>query len=423
VGNSGRLQTGGSSLARVIDVSFDQLKAGSHDAISRSIALRRCFFAVGARRRGLWKRGSRIPLAGGPRGSADRTVARFGAELLGPRKHHRHQHRSDHSERRSGPQPRLAITGFPPGRAGGSTHAGDATALQARSDLTTAYLSLAGDPCTSDLTGKDLGGLTLLPGVYCFSSEAQLTGTLVLDARFVANAAFIFQIGSKLTTSSGASVRLIDGADPCNVFWQVGSSATVGTAASFSGNILALTSISLSTGASLFGRALARNGAVTLDSNEIASARCAVATGGSDGGTALATCCDGAKLCDGICSDLQTDANNCGACGKHCSASEMCSAGACGRCPATSAQCPGQCANLQGDPFNCGACGHACAASQSCVAGTCGACDGTLCANACVELRTDEANCGACGHACAADECCHAGSCSTRDANNALCKQ
>jgi len=322
-----------------------------------------------------------------------------------------------------GVSPGSAITGFPPGRADGRTHAGDATAQQARSDLTTAYLSLAGDPCTSDLTGKDLGGLTLTPGVYCFSSDAQLTGTLVLDARFVANAAFIFQIGSKLTTSSGASVRLIDGASPCNVFWQVGSSATVGTAASFAGTILALTSISLGTGASLDGRALARNGAVTLDSNQIASTNCAAASGGGDGGTALASCCDGARLCDGTCANLQTDALNCGSCGKRCSASEVCSAGACASCPSSSAQCKDQCADLQGDPFNCGACGHVCASSQSCLAGSCGACDGTLCANVCVELRTDEANCGACGHACAADECCHGGSCSTRDANNALCKQ
>jgi hypothetical protein len=225
-----------------------------------------------------------------------------------------------------------------------------------------------------------------------------------------------------LTTSSGASVRLIEGASPCNVFWQVGSSATVGTATSFVGNILALTSISLSTGASLAGRALARNGAVTLDSNQISSTNCAAVTGGGDGGTALQTCCDGAEVCGIVCSNPQTDPHNCGSCGKRCSASEVCSAGACAPCPTTSTQCEAQCANLQGDPFNCGACGHVCASSESCLAGTCGACAGTSCANVCVELRTDEANCGACGHACAADECCHAGSCGTRDANNALCK-
>jgi hypothetical protein len=323
-----------------------------------------------------------------------------------------------------GVSPGEAITGFPPGLVlpPAAVHAGDATALQARSDLTTAYLSLAGLPCSADLTGKDLGGLTLKPGVYCFSSEAQLTGTLVLDAQFVADAAFIFQIGSKLTTSSGASVRLIDGASPCNVFWQVGSSATVGTATSFVGNILALTSISLTSGASLAGRALARNGAVTLDNNQIASTRCAPGAGEGDGGVVSLSCCDGAQACGGICANLQTDANNCGSCGKHCSASEVCTAGACAPCPASDTQCKDQCANLNFDPFNCGACGHVCAASQSCIGGSCGPCDGTLCSNTCVELSTDPANCGACGNACAADQCCHAGSCGTRDARNALCK-
>jgi hypothetical protein len=323
-----------------------------------------------------------------------------------------------------GVSPGLAVTGFPPGLvlAPGATHKGDAVALQAQSDVTTAYVSLAGLPCSSDQTGKDLGGLTLTPGVYCFSSEAQLTGTLVLDAQNVADAAFIFQIGSKLTTSSGASVRMINGASPCNVFWQVGSSATIGTNTAFVGNILALTSISLQTGASLAGRALARNGAVTLDDNQITSASCAPGTGESDGGVASLSCCDGTKLCGSTCANLQTDANNCGSCGKHCSDSEVCSGGACAPCPASRTQCKDQCADLGSDPFNCGACGKVCATSQSCIAGSCAACDGTLCANNCVELSTDAANCGACGNACAADQCCHAGSCGTRDAKNALCK-
>jgi len=206
------------------------------------------------------------------------------------------------------------------------------------------------------------------------------------------------------------------------VFWQVGSSATVGTSTSFVGNILALTSIALTTGASLDGRALARNGAVTLDSNKITSNSCAPVAGEGDGGVASLSCCDGAKLCGGTCANLQTDANNCGSCGKHCSASEVCSAGACAPCPASRAQCKDQCADLGSDPLNCGACGNVCAARQSCIAGSCSACDGTLCANTCAELSTDAANCGACGNACAADECCHAGSCGKRDARNALCK-
>jgi len=141
-------------------------------------------------------------------------------------------------------------------------------------------------------------------------------------------------------------------------------------------------SIALTTGASLDGRALARNGAVTLGSNKITSNSCAPVAGEGDGGVASLSCCDGAKLCGGTCANLQTDANNCGSCGKHCSASEVCSAGACAPCPASRAQCKDQCADLGSDPFNC----------------------------------------GACGNACAADECCHAGSCGKRDARNALCK-
>lgn len=325
-----------------------------------------------------------------------------------------------------GVSPGSAITGFPPGLvlAPGAQHAADAVALQAESDVTTAYVTLAGLPCGTDLTGKDLGGLTLVAGVYCFTSEAQLTGTLVLDAKNVANAAFVFQIGSKLTTASGASVRMINGASTCDVYWQVGSSATVGTATGFVGNILALTSIALNTGASLAGRALARNGAVTLDSNTIRSTTCAPVSGGGDGGPGGGLlCCEGAKACGSICANLQTDANNCGSCGGHCTKNETCVAGSCAACPATSTVCPDQCANLNWDPFNCGACGHVCASSQSCVNGSCGGCTGTLCSNTCVELRTDPANCGACGNACTADQCCNAGVCGTRDARSASCKQ
>jgi len=167
-----------------------------------------------------------------------------------------------------GVSPGTAVTGFPPGLVtGGITHRGDAVALQAQRDLTTAYNLLAGEPSRADLTGRDLGGMTLTPGVYHFSSSAQLTGTLTLNALGDPNARFDFQIGSTFTTASTASVRLINGADACNVFWQVGSSATLGTGTSFEGNILALTSITLNTRADILsGRALARNGAVTLDS-------------------------------------------------------------------------------------------------------------------------------------------------------------
>jgi hypothetical protein len=174
-----------------------------------------------------------------------------------------------------GVSPGTAVTGFPPGTVNGTTHAADAAAAQAQSDLTTAYNDAAGRACNTALTGQDLGGLTLTSGAYCFSSSAQLTGTLTLDAQGDPNAVFIFQIGSTLTTASGSNVNLINGAQSCNVFWQVGSSATLGTTTTFRGNILALTSITATTGATVDGRLLARNGAVTLDSNTVTRAQCA----------------------------------------------------------------------------------------------------------------------------------------------------
>jgi hypothetical protein len=175
-----------------------------------------------------------------------------------------------------GVSPGSAITGFPPGLVlGGAEHAADATALQAQSDLTAAYDVLAGDACGVDLSGQDLGGLTLTQGVYCFSSSAALTGTLVLDAQGDPGAVFVFQIGSTLTTAGDASVVLVNDAQDCLAFWQVGSSATLGAGTVFSGSILALASITLDTGASVSGRALAQNGAVTMDTNTIAAGSCA----------------------------------------------------------------------------------------------------------------------------------------------------
>src|SRR3954454_6474900 len=171
-----------------------------------------------------------------------------------------------------GVSPGSAVTGFPPGGVvGGAIHSTDAVAMQAQNDLTTAYNNIASTPCTVDLTGQDLGGLTLTPGVYCFSSSAQLTGALTLDALGNPNALFLFKIGSTLTTASNSSVTVINnGGNSCNkVYWQVGSSATLGTGTSFVGDILALTSITLTTGANTNGRALARNGAVTLDTNNV----------------------------------------------------------------------------------------------------------------------------------------------------------
>jgi uncharacterized repeat protein (TIGR01451 family) len=180
-----------------------------------------------------------------------------------------------------GVSPGTAITGFPPGIVNGETHAADAVALQAQSDTTIAYDNLAGQACNSDLTGQDLGGMTLVPGVYCYSSSTQLTGALTLDAGGDPDAVWVFKTGSTLTTASNASVLLTNGADPCNVYWQIGSSATLGTDTTFVGNILALTSITLTTGADVTGRALARNGAVTMDSNTVNASVCGAPSGGS----------------------------------------------------------------------------------------------------------------------------------------------
>ena len=177
-----------------------------------------------------------------------------------------------------GLSPGTSVTGFPPGTVvGGAIHAGDAAALSAQSSLTTAYNSAAGQSCTQDLTGQDLGGKVLTPGVYCFSTSAQLTGSLTLNGQGNASAVWIFKVGSTLTTASGSSVVMAGGGSQCNVFWQVGTSATVGTSTSFAGNILALSSITMNTGANIIGRALARNGAVTLDTNNITPTTCSSA--------------------------------------------------------------------------------------------------------------------------------------------------
>jgi hypothetical protein len=165
-----------------------------------------------------------------------------------------------------GVSPGTAITGLSSGTVNGTIHNADGVAAQAHADALTAYNTLAGETFTQNLTDQDLGTLTpLLPGVYKFNSSAQLTGTLTLSG----TGDFIFQIGSTLTTASGSSIVLISGAQANNVFWQVGSSATLGKTTSFVGNILADTSITLGTGASLSGRALALNAAVTLDDNVI----------------------------------------------------------------------------------------------------------------------------------------------------------
>lgn len=175
-----------------------------------------------------------------------------------------------------GVSPGSAITGFPPGQAVGVTNAANAEALQAQSDLTIAYDDAAGRAPTESVSG-DLVGRTLQAGVYTSTGPLALSGTLTLDAAGNPNAVFIFQVAETLTTASGSTVNLVNGAQACNVYWQVGSSATLGTNSSFTGTVLALTSVAVTTNAAVDGRALARNGAVTLDNNRFITSACVVA--------------------------------------------------------------------------------------------------------------------------------------------------
>jgi type VI secretion system secreted protein VgrG len=166
-----------------------------------------------------------------------------------------------------GISPGSAVTGFPPGTVvGGALHVADGPAGTAQSDLTAAYIDAAGRTLPAVVAG-DLGGLTLPPGLYKSTSSLGITGVLTLDGQGNSNSVFIFQVGSGLTTATSSQVVLIGGAQAANIFWQVGSSATLGTYSIFNGTIMAQASVSIATGAALNGRALARTGAVTLDSN------------------------------------------------------------------------------------------------------------------------------------------------------------
>lgn len=169
-----------------------------------------------------------------------------------------------------GVSPGTAITGFPPGVVlAGTIHAGDPVAAQAHADANTAWAALGALPPDVNLSGQDLGGMTLAPGVYRFDSSAAITGHLKLDSQGDPDALFVFQIGSTLTTAVGSSATMVSGANDCNVFWQVGSSATIGVDTLFIGSILATASITVNTTATIWGRALALNGAVTMDNNEM----------------------------------------------------------------------------------------------------------------------------------------------------------
>ena len=168
-----------------------------------------------------------------------------------------------------GISPGSAVTGFPPGTLNGTQYLNDAIALQAQRDLLAAYNDAAGRALLTTLA-TELGGMTVTQGVHNSASGTfEITGILTLDGQGDPNAVFIFQMATTIITASRSHVNLIGGAQASNVYWQVGSSATLGSSSGFIGNILAYTSVTIGAGVSVNGRALAQNGAVTLDTDTI----------------------------------------------------------------------------------------------------------------------------------------------------------
>jgi hypothetical protein len=173
-----------------------------------------------------------------------------------------------------GLSPGTSVTGFPPGQVTGTVHVSDSAATQAQSDLVTAYNDAAGRATTATVP-VELGGTTKTAGVYDSAAGTfGITGTVTLDGQGDPNAVFVFKAASTLITASASGVNLVNGARSCNVFWQVGSSATLGTSSTLRGNVLALASITVTTGVTVDGRTLARNAAVTLDTNTITRPTC-----------------------------------------------------------------------------------------------------------------------------------------------------
>jgi hypothetical protein len=193
-----------------------------------------------------------------------------------------------------GLSPGSSVTGAP--HVLGATHVDDAVAIGAKSSLTTAYNDAASRPSNGS-AGTDLSGQTFTPGVRTASSSLLLSaGSVTLDAQGNPNAVFIFQVGSTLTTGSNTSVSLINGAQACNVFWQIGSSATLGTGTRFVGTVMAAESITANTAATIHGRLLASVGAVTLDTNTITTSTCASSVSGEGGGSESLTPTETAAL-------------------------------------------------------------------------------------------------------------------------------